>query len=110
MKLVALPGVASMPISCNICSTAFTFFVPRLDGSFIRDERKLVPELFVSGNLIPADSSEAASFVGLFEAMRLPENEDFFFDDFLSAGVPARLPPEASLTPDVDESAWAINF
>ncbi len=88
LNRAGLPGVASIPISCSICSTAFTFFIPRLDGSFIRDDRKLVPELFVSGNLIPADSSDDASLVGLFDAMIPPEKVDFFFDDFLSAGVP----------------------
>ena len=98
-----------MPTSCNICSTAFTFFCPKLDGNFIREDRKLVPELFKSGNLIPAVSREPESLDGLLVDKIPPVNVDFFFADFLSTGVP-RLPAEVSLSVDVDESACAISF
>ena len=98
-----------MPTSCSICSTAFTFFWPKLDGNFIREDLKLVPELFKSGNLIPAVSSEPESLDGLLVDKIPPVKVVFFFADFLSPAVPT-FPAEESLSDDVEESAWAINF
>ena len=103
---MTVPGAVSTPISCSICSTAFIFFEPRDDGSFKREDLRLVPEVLVSGNLIPADSNIDASFDRLFDDMIPPENADFFFDDFLSPGVPT---PDILMV-DVDESACAISF